>query len=248
MSLAYFLATCKVNYSHFCWFRASIFEITLMQGQYKCHVWPRRNIIHIRKSNHSITDSFFEYFHRLLGRRHVLFSNILNIHAFGLIFSYFQIIFAWFKKISNLLHVDLNHTNFYSKLDEIRAFSNSLEYRADASWKKSFIVNIFTIWSDTCISFSWRSLTICKDSSIDSLESWINNGFPNLFEYFCLSGLNLKNMIKPKIKILIFISLFIFDWYFLIAEGENKSRRRFFILIWSDSDKYSDFILFHRLL
>lgn len=66
-----------------------------MESKDESHMGSRGEIVHVSKCNDSIAHSFFEHLHRLISRRDVLLSNILNVNAFCFVLSYLQVQLAW---------------------------------------------------------------------------------------------------------------------------------------------------------
>ena len=210
-------------------------------------MWTWRSVVHICVGYSSITHSFFEYFHSFFGWRDILLSYILNVNSFGLVLPYFQIIFWGIQQISDFLHVYFDHAYFDSKLQVIWTLLYSFKNRINTSRQETFHLCIFTIRTNTSKCFTWRSLTIGENCTIDSLKCWIDNGLSNSIKDIFLLGFWTKNVIKTKPHLLFPISFFFFDSDVLISLVENKGRCFFSFLVGSYSNKNSDCVFLFDL-
>lgn len=108
-----------------------------MESEYEGHVGPAGEVIHIGVGYCAIADALLEYFECLFSGRNVLLGHVLDVDSFSLVLSNLKVDFSRIKQVSDLLHIDLHHTDLYPELQVVWATSNSLEDRRNATRQQS---------------------------------------------------------------------------------------------------------------
>lgn len=162
-------------------------------------------VIHVCLCDRSICNAPLKKFDCLSCWGNILFSNILQIYPFGFILSYFYISFRSIKQIFYLFKIDLNHRYFNPKLDVRGLFGNFVKYLWNKPWQDTHFHVIMIIRANTGMSFTWGSLPIGKNSSVETLEGELYHIFPYLLIDLFLSRLLVKNTIESKLMLWLFV-------------------------------------------
>jgi hypothetical protein len=115
------------------------------------------------------------------GENFVLTANIALRHALdvdSLIFAFvdLQIIFLWIQQISNLLIVDLNEGDFDCEFNFLRRCLDLLKDASHHSRNNTFLLLVVNVWSQHGVSLSGTSLSVGKDSPVETLQHTGDDG------------------------------------------------------------------------
>lgn len=96
---------------------------------------------------------------------------ILNIDSSRFAFTNFEVSSLYVDQVTKLFHIDLHQRQFESKLNVLRGISNLVKNLFDHAWYKSLKLRVLDAWPHAREGFSGGSLSIGKDSAIDTLEN-----------------------------------------------------------------------------
>lgn len=106
---------------------------------------------------------------------------------------------------------------------------NCMEYVINQSWQYTSKLAIFIIWSNTGVSFSRGSLTICEYSAVKTFKCWSYYVFSYSLVNLMLLTVCPENLIKCKFVVTLF--LFKIDVFLVIV-------------LWSKADSWVGKLLF----
>lgn len=158
-----------------------------------------RSLVHIGSSDGPSTSSNFHKMINLFSRWYICLSQVLNENAPLLVGSNLQIRLTSVDEISQLLHVKFHHGYFDSKLYVLGTFWYGVEHLHHHSWDYTrLLTNLMSDLSFHSMGFSWRCLSISKNSSIETLYDTIYHGCCCVVIHIFLRRVAVEYFIKGK--------------------------------------------------
>ncbi len=168
-------------------------------------MWSWWDIIHVGLSNSSVRYSLFKKLDCLSSWSHIFFSDVLQINSLWLILANLHICLWHIQQVLDLFEINLDHRNLDSELNVRRLFAYSAEHVWYYSWQDTLFYIVIVVRTDTCVSFPWWGLSICKYGAVKSFEGSLYHVFADFFVHLLLGWFFVEDSIISKFVLGLFI-------------------------------------------
>ncbi len=163
------------------------------------------DIIHVGLGNSSVRDTLLKKLNCLCSWSNIFFSDVLQINSLWLILANLHICLWHIQQVLDLLKINLNHRNLDSELNERRLLADFAEHVWDYSGQNTLFFIVVVVRTDTCVSFPWWGLSVCKYGTVKSFERSLYHIFADFFVHLLLGWFFVKDSIKSKFVFGLFI-------------------------------------------